>query len=129
MKAIKVCVAFLFFVVAACSSKPAVSNDAPSGTWSGDYGPDADHREPISVDLQWRDKNLHGVVHSGFRSLPLTKASFSPETGSISMEFDAQGNGGQTVHYVIEGKVSGDTMTGTWTRENQRGAFRVTKQQ
>jgi hypothetical protein len=118
----------LLVVLAACSSKPATSNDAPSGTWSGDYGPDADRRESISVDLRWEATNLRGVVHSGVRSLPLSKASFTPETGTIAMEFDAQGNGGRTVHYVIEGKVTGNTMSGTWTREDQRGDFRVTKQ-
>jgi len=60
--------------------------------------------------------------------MDLSKASFKPETGAISLEFDAQGNGGQTVHYTIEGKVEGNTMTGTWTRDAQRGDFRVTRQ-
>ena len=44
------------------------------------------------------------------------------------MEFDAEGNGGRTVHYVIDGKVDGDTMTGTWTHDDQRGDFRVMKE-
>src|SRR5262249_4173939 len=73
--------------------------------------------------------NLAGAVHAGPRSLPLTKTSFMPETGAISMEFDAEGNGGRTVHYTIDGKVSGAVMTGTWTHDNQHGDFRVTKQQ
>jgi hypothetical protein len=117
-------------LLSACASKPAVSTstEPPSGTWSGDYAVETDRREAISVDLRWEGTNLVGVVHGGPRSLPLTKASFKPETGAISMEFDAEGNGGRTVHYIIDGKVSSDVMTGTWTHDNQHGDFRVTKQ-
>jgi len=43
------------------------------------------------------------------------------------MEFDAQGNNGQTIHYVIEGKVEGNVMSGAWSHDSQRGDFRLTK--
>ena len=128
MKCLNLCLALVFVSLGACSSKPVISNDAPSGTWSGDYGPNSDRRDSITVDLRWEDTNLRGAVHTGARSLPLTKASFQPGTGAITMEFDAQGNGGQTVHYAIEGKVDGNTMTGSWTHDSQRGDFKVTKQ-
>ncbi|PYR95899.1 MAG: hypothetical protein DMG16_29290, partial [Acidobacteria bacterium] len=98
-----------------------------SGTWSGDYGPDAERREQIRLDLKWEDSNLRGVVRAGFRDLPVSKISFKPESGAITMEFDAQGNNGQTVHYIIEGTVNGDAMTGTWSHDRQRGDFRLTK--
>jgi hypothetical protein len=121
-------IALLLLLLTACGPKPAASGNPPSGSWAGEYGPDASRREPITLDLTWENDNLRGVVHSGVRSLPLTKASFTPDTGAVAMEFDAQGNGGRIVHYVIEGKVSGNTMTGTWTHDDQRGDFRVTKQ-
>jgi len=44
------------------------------------------------------------------------------------MEFDAEGNRGRTVHYIIDGKVNGNTMTGTWTHDDEKGDFSVTKQ-
>jgi hypothetical protein len=59
--------------------------------------------------------------------MPITKASFQRDTGAITMEFDAEGNG-RTVHYVAEGKVNGNAMAGTWTHDDQRGEFRVTKE-
>jgi len=111
--------------LAACVSKPAVSEAPPGGKWSGDYGPDAERREPITLDLRWEDLNLRGVVHAGPRSIDLTKVSFKADTGAIIMEFDAQGNNGQNVHYVIDGKVEGDSMSGTWTHDNQQGDFRL----
>jgi len=44
------------------------------------------------------------------------------------MEFDVPGNNGETVHYMIEGKVEGKMMTGSWGHDAQRGDFRLTKQ-
>ena len=139
--------AILMLLVAACVSRqePATSENAaaqaaapppassapsgppPTGTWSGDYGPNADRRESIRVELQWEGKDLRGTVQAGFRSLELTKATFQPDTGAITMEFDAQDDG-QNVHYTIEGKVEGNTMSGTWRHPAQRGDFRVTRE-
>jgi hypothetical protein len=117
----------LLLLLAACASKPAVSTAPPSGTWSGDYGPDAERRESIRLDLTWEGGNLRGVVHTGFRDLPVEKISFKPDAGAITMEFDTQGNNGQNVHYVISGKVEGDAMSGTWSHDSQRGDFRLRK--
>ena len=117
-------------LLAACGSKPpeaATSAAPPSGSWSGDYGPDADRRDPVRLDLRWENTNLRGSVHAGVRDLPLTGVSFKPDTGAIIMQFDAQGNNGQTVHYVIEGKVEGEAMSGTWSHDGQRGDFRLRK--
>jgi hypothetical protein len=115
----------LSLALSACESKPAASATPPGGTWSGDYGPDTERREAITLDLRWEDANLRGVVHAGPRSIDLTKASFKADSGSITMEFDAQGNNGQRVHYVIDGKVEGDAMSGTWSHDNQQGDFRL----
>jgi hypothetical protein len=43
------------------------------------------------------------------------------------MEFDVEGNRGQVVHYVIDGKVSGNSITGTWSHDGQQGDFKVAK--
>jgi hypothetical protein len=141
----KVCIAVVMLLLASCMSRnepatevltsdnsaknPAKSSaEPPEGTWSGDYGPDAARRESIRVELRWEGNDLKGAVHSGFRSMELTKASFQPDTGAITMEFDAQGNGGRTVHYTIEGKVEGDKMAGTWRHPAQSGDFRVNRE-
>jgi hypothetical protein len=123
------CLALLLLALCACggSSAPAASNDAPIGSWSGDYAV-GERREPISVDLRWESDSLHGVVHAGFRSIPLTKASFKRETGDVTMEFDAEGNRGRPVHYVIEGKLNGNAIAGTWTHDDEHGDFKVSKQ-
>jgi hypothetical protein len=117
-------------LLAACASQqPAVSNNAPSGRWSGDYGPDAVRREQVSVELRWEGSELTGAVKTGVRTFPITKASFSPQTGDITLEFGAAGSEGQPVHFVAQGKVEGNVMTGTWSRDEQRGDFRVTREE
>jgi hypothetical protein len=122
-------IAFLavVFLFAGCAEKTAGSTAAPAGAWSGDYGPDTERRDPIKLELRWEEANLRGIIQTGFRELPVRKASFTPETGALTMEFDAQGNNGQTIHYVIEGKVMGDAMSGTWSHDSQHGDFRLTK--
>jgi hypothetical protein len=122
------CFAIVLFTLVSCSSQTGPSNTAPSGKWSGEYELSGDRSEPISVELNWEKENLRGIVHAGARSLPLTKAEFKPDSGAITMEFDTEGNGGRTVHYVIDGKVNANMMTGTWTHDDQHGDFRVTKQ-
>jgi len=127
MKRKLVCLVLMVALLAACASKSTSSNAVPSGTWSGDYGPDSDHRDPVTLDLRWEDASLRGIVHAGPRSLDISKASFKPDTGAISIEFDAQANG-RTVHYSVDGKLEGNRITGTWSRDGQQGDFRVTKQ-
>jgi hypothetical protein len=43
------------------------------------------------------------------------------------MEADVQDRGGNTVHYVIEGMVMGNMMTGTWNHPERMGTFSLTK--
>ena len=120
----------LLLLAPGCTSQPDSSTGAPndiSGTWSGDYEVGG-RRESIGVELQWDGTKLKGSVQAGFRSLPITKASFKPDNGAITIEFDAQGPGGRTVHYVVDGKITGDTMAGAWTHDDQKGDFRVTKE-
>jgi hypothetical protein len=118
-----------FSLLASCNKVPAApSGDTPTGRWTGNYEVTPGRNEPISVDLRWENTDLRGTVMAGVRSIPISKAAFQRDTGAINLEFDAQGNGGQIVHYVIDGKVAGNTMTGTWSHGDQRGEFKVTKE-
>jgi hypothetical protein len=123
-----ICLIVGLALLSACAPKTTeLSTAPPSGTWSGDYGPDADRRDPVTLDLRWDKTTLRGTVHAGPRSLDVSKAGFKPETGAISLQFDAEANG-RTVHYAVDGKVEGDRMSGTWSHDGQQGDFRVTKQ-
>ncbi|HLH31654.1 MAG TPA: hypothetical protein VKY31_10660 [Terriglobia bacterium] len=128
MKTKILCLALALMLVSSCAPKTETSATAPpSGTWTGDYGPDAERRDPVTLKLRWDNSSLRGTVEAGPRSLAVTQALFKADTGAISIEFDAQGNG-RTVHYVVSGKVEGNQMSGTWSHDGQQGDFRVTKQ-
>ena len=128
MKVVLICAVAALLQFAGCASPKAThSNEAPSGTWSGDYGPDPDRRDPVTLELTWENTTLRGTVHAGPRSFELMNASFKPDTGAITMEFQAAANG-RAVHYVIDGKVDGNQMKGTWGHDDVKGDFRLTRQ-
>jgi hypothetical protein len=35
--------------------------------------------------------------------------------------------GGKDIHYVIDGKVENNTMTGSWNHDNRKGDFKIMK--
>src|SRR5688572_13145689 len=107
----------------AASSTP----DPLSGTWSGDWGPSESHRNPVTLELKWDGTNLGGTVNPGPNSVPLTKAAFTPDTGTVTMEASAPGRGAEKVDFIIEGKLTDGVMTGTWVHDDKKGDFKVAR--
>ncbi len=120
------CALLGLLLLTSCSPPPSAQQSDVTGKWSGDYGPDADHRDPVTLELRRENDHLFGNISAGPRLIPV-RATFKPDTREIVMEFDAQGNGGRTVHYKIDGKVDGNTMSGSWIHDDQRGDFRLTR--
>ena len=73
----------------------------------------------IAVDL--------GIVDPGASAVELKKCTFDVKTGAVHMEADAKSRRGADIHYVIDGKVEGNTMTGSWNHDNRKGDFKITK--
>jgi hypothetical protein len=133
----------LCLMLSACSSEPepAPATPAPepaaaapdatadplSGTWTGDWGPNANDRNMVTLELKYDGTALTGTVNPGPQAIPLTKASYAADTKTVMMEADAPGRGGATVHYTIEGKVDGNTMSGSWSHDDKKGDFKITK--
>jgi hypothetical protein len=105
--------------------KPA--NDLISGTWSGDWGPNASDRNGVTVNMKWDGKAITGTVNS-FNAEPVSiqKGTFDPKTGAVHMEADAK-RGAQVIHYVIDGKLEKNSMSGSWNHDNRKGDFKITK--
>jgi hypothetical protein len=131
----------LCLIFSACASEPTpapatepaaaapvdAAADPLSGTWTGDWGPNANDRNPVTLELKWDGTNLTGTVNPGPDAIPLTKAAYAKETSMITMEADAKTRGGATVHYTIEGKVDGKMMSGSWSHDDKKGDFKLTK--
>lgn len=45
----------------------------------------------------------------------------------MKMEADAANRRKSQIHYMIEVKVEGNRMTGTWSHDNRKGDFKITK--
>ena len=123
-----------FFCVAASLmlSLPAVAqqnavSDPISGTWSGDWGPTRFDRNPVTVNLKWDGKILTGNVNPGPNAVAIKNGTFDAKTSTLHMEADARGRGNQTIHYVVDGKLNKDTLSGSWNHDNRKGDFKITK--
>jgi hypothetical protein len=101
--------------------------DPLSGTWTGDWGPSDWDRNQVTVELKWDGKVLAGSVNPGPNAVELKKTSFDPQSGAIHMEADAASRRGGSVHYIIDGKVEGAKMAGTWSHDNRKGDFKLAK--
>ena len=103
------------------------ADDPLSGTWTGDWGPSERDRNQTTVELKWDGKILTGTVNPGPNAVEIKNATFDPQSGVIHMEADATSRRGSQVHYMIDGKVEGNTMTGTWSHDNRKGDFKIVK--
>src|SRR5262245_11815936 len=121
-------VSFAFIVIAlAVLSLTAHSVEDPlTGRWTGNWGPTPSHRHAVVLELKWDGKTLKGTINPGANAFKLQRVSFDPNTGSVHMEVDA-GSMGHRFHYVIEAKVEGGLMFGTWHHTKLQGDFRLSK--
>jgi hypothetical protein len=124
-------------LAASCSraGDSAGSGDPLTGTWVGDFGPAFYDRNTISLELNWDGTHLTGMVKPGvpgarmyknFQGFPIENASFDPKTGILKFQASYQPRGRV---YLIEGKVSRNTINGTWARPEERkdGDFKLTR--
>ncbi len=115
--------ALLVFVTAGFAQKA----DPLTGTWVGDWGPSPDDRNQVTLELKYDGKTVTGTVNPGPNAVALQKATFDPKTNAVHFEADAKSRRGDSIHYVIDGKVEKGVMTGSWSHDNRKGDFKITK--
>jgi hypothetical protein len=104
-------------------------NDPLTGTWTGDWGPNAADRNTVTVDLKWDGKVLSGTVHSiNYQRADVTLQKATFDAGAVHMEADVMNpRGGAAIHYVIDGKLANGSMSGSWNHGTSKGDFKLTK--
>lgn len=127
LKSVCLVVLFACSVIAASGAAAQKGKDPLSGTWSGDWGPTPTHRNPVTVELKWDGNTLSGTVNPGPSAIALQKCTFDAKAGTVHLEADAKDRRGNEVHYVIDGKVEDNTMSGSWDHGNRKGDFKITK--
>ena len=101
--------------------------DPLSGAWTGNWGPSAADRNDVTVEFKWDGKTLAGTVNPGPNAVALLKTSFDAQAGAVHLEADATTVSGRKIHYVIDGKLANNTITGSWNHDNIKGDFKITK--
>ncbi len=102
---------------------PAETTDAdPSGTWSGDWGMTPTHRNDVTLELTWDGTSLTGTANPGPEAVEIHAATFDPASGAIHVEADVG-----DVHFVFEGEMDGDSMTGSWNHDDREGDFLISR--
>ena len=103
--------------------------DPVTGTWSGGWGPNQADRNQVTVDLKLEGTAVTGVVKTTNRpEVPLSKGTFDATSRTVKMEAEAKNpRSGANVKYIIEGKLEGNTLTGSWNHDTTKGDFKLTK--
>jgi hypothetical protein len=117
-----ICLATMTFAFAAQGV-----GDPLSGTWTGDWGPSSFDRNQVTVELKWDGKAVTGTINPGPNAVALKNSTFDPKTGAVHFEADVVGRRGDNLHYVVDGKIDQNTMSGTWDHTSRKGDFKITK--
>jgi hypothetical protein len=103
------------------------------GTWLGDWGPNKNDRNQVTIVMDWDGKQITGQINPGPGAIPLKNATLEPKGWLVHFEADAKNAAGQNVHYVVDGKIenlglANRAIVGTWTHDNVKGDFRIQRQ-
>jgi hypothetical protein len=127
-----ICLLACLAIAAPMLARQSATADVVTGSWVGDWGPNERDRNQVTVDLKFdpATKAVTGTVKTANRAdVALSKASYDAATQIVKMEAEARNpRSGQNVKYVIEGKLAGTGMTGSWSHDAVKGDFKLTKQ-
>lgn len=117
-----------------------------TGTWYGDYGTGS-QKNDLTVIMKWDGRSVSGTFNPGPNASPIKSAVMDITPGKpaeegrnstqgippkfhVRIEVDLKNASGASGLVVFEGDlenpVAGNrTISGTWTRGNERGTFRI----
>ncbi len=121
------CICLMACLVFAVSVVARSADDPVTGTWVGDWGPSPSDRNQVTVELKWDGKALTGTINPGANAVEVKNGTFDEKTNAVHLEADAKSRSGKSVHYMVDGKVDNNTMSGTWNHDNRKGDFKITK--
>ena len=103
------------------------------GTWLGDWGPSASHRNQVTVVMDWDGDAIAGVVNPGPDSVPIRTLTLDPSDWTVHIEVEAADRNGNMVRYVIDGRLedlglANRRLVGSWRHGNVDGDFTLTRQ-
>jgi hypothetical protein len=104
------------------------------GTWSGEWGPSASQRNPVLIVMEWKTTTLSGIINPGYPDeAPIRAGTLDSTKWTVHLEADSKDERGNPVKVMVDGKLDNigspnRTLTGTWTRGNTKGDFKLTRE-
>lgn len=90
------------------------------GSWSGYWGTSDASKRRILLLLDWRDRQITGVINPGPNQVPIDKADLDVDTWTLRLEAAMPTSGGGKAPFVTTGKL---TNLGSWTMRTYSGAY------
>jgi len=105
-----------------------------TGTWYGEFGPNATKRSDLTVIMNWDGKNVTGIINPGPNVIPIKVATLDSTINkwTVHFEADAKNKAGGMDHFVFDGKMTNPVaynrvISGTWTCGTTKGDFKITR--
>ena len=103
-----------------------------TGTWGGDWGPNATTRNHLTFVLNWDGKAITGTINPGPDSIKLSGVILDVTNWTVRFEADTKDAAGKPVHISAEGKLEDISsyhrkITGSWTQGTTKGDFKLTR--
>ena len=104
-----------------------------SGTWAGDWGPNATDRTRVTIVMAWDGKTISGTINPGPSAAPLANVSLDVTSWTVRLRAEAKDPSGATSPIEADGRIEDlgswhRRLVGTWTQGGTTGAFEVTRQ-
>jgi hypothetical protein len=102
------------------------------GSWSGYWGTSDASKRRILLVLDWRDRQITGVINPGPNQVPIDKADLEVDTWTLRLEAAMPASGGGKAPFVATGQLTNlgswtmRTYSGTYTFGTETGRFTVT---
>lgn len=99
-----------------------------TGTWSGDWGPNLDERNHVTLVVEYDGDEIGGLINPGPDSVEVDRIALDPTDWTVRIQ--ASGPGGENIR--AEGRLDNlesyhRTLSGTWRQGSVEGDFKLTR--
>ena len=91
------------------------------GSWLGYWGPTPEVQRRIVLQLDWKNREVVGVINPGKKAVKITRASIDYATWTLTLESDLPSATGPNQRWVATGKMEN---LGSWTNRRYSGTYR-----
>jgi hypothetical protein len=102
------------------------------GSWLGYWGPDQKTKHRMVLNLDWRNRQVVGLVNPGPNSAPVTRADIDYSTWAMTLEASLPDAVGHSQKWVGTGKLenlgswNNRVFSGTYVYGAEKGNFKLT---